>query len=174
MRAAATIPLVETSVIAGWSNFLAAAASAAGALAGLVFVALSINLSRIIELKGVSGRAAETIILLAGVLAGTLVALIPDLSSAQLGGTLLLVALPAWLGPIVIQARSVRTHSYQKASLMTLRATLHQFATLPGVLAGFSLCGFLPGGIAWFALGVIASMLVAMFNAWILLVEILR
>jgi hypothetical protein len=55
-----------------------------------------------------------------------------------------------------------------------LRAILHQVATVPGVLGGLSLCGLLPGGITWFAGGVIACMLVAMFNAWILLVEILR
>jgi hypothetical protein len=165
---------VESTVVTGWSEFLVAAAGAAGALAGLVFVTLSINLARIIELPGVSGRAAETIILLAGALAGTLVGLVPHLSSGQLGAVLLVVTLPTWLGPIVIQARSVRDHAYHRPWLAVLRALLHQLATLPGVLSGASLCGLLPGGIAWFAFAVVASMLVAMFNAWVLLVEILR
>ena len=49
----------------GWSNFLVAVAGAAGALAGRVFVSLSINLARILALPGVTGRAAETLILLA-------------------------------------------------------------------------------------------------------------
>jgi len=165
---------MESSSVADWSGFFAAAAGAAGALAGLVFVSLSINLARIIELPGVSGRAAETLILLAGTLAGTLLVLIPHLSSEYLGVTLLAVALPTWLGPVIIQARSVRAHTFQHPSLAVLRAVLHQIATLPGVLSGLSLCGLLPGGIAWFACGVIACMLLAMFNAWILLVEILR
>lgn len=165
---------MEGSTIADWSGFFAAAAGAAAALAGLVFVSLSINLARIIELPGVSGRAAETMILLAGTLAGALLALIPHLSSAYLGVTLLVVAFPTWLGPVIIQARSVRAHTYQRPSLAAVRLLLHQVATVPGVLGGLSLCGLLPGGIAWFAGGVIACMLVAMFNAWILLVEILR
>jgi hypothetical protein len=165
---------MESSAIADWSGFFAAAAGAAGALAGLVFVSLSINLARIIELPGVSGRAAETLILLAATLAGALLVLIPHLSSESLGVTLLVIALPTWLGPVIIQARSIRAHTFQRPSLALLRAVLHQVATLPGVLSGLSLCGLFPGGIAWLASGVIACMLVAMFNAWILLVEILR
>jgi hypothetical protein len=165
---------MEASTVAGWSDFYVAAAGAASALAGLVFVSLSINLARIIELPGVSGRAAETIILLAGTLAGTLVGLIPHLSPERLGTLLLVVTLSTWLCPVIIQVRSVRAHTYHRPSLAILRVVLHQVATVPGVLGGLSLCGVLPGGIAWFAGGVIACMLVAIFNAWVLLVEILR
>jgi len=75
---------------------------------------------------------------------------------------------------MVIQARSVRTHTYYRGWLVTMRILLHQVATLPGVLAGLALCGIVPGGIGWFAAAAIASMLIAMFNAWVLLVEILR
>jgi hypothetical protein len=88
---------MESSAIADWSDFFVTAAGAASALAGLVFVSLSINLARIIELPGVAGRAAETIILLAGTLAGTLLALIPHLSPERLGAILLVVTLSNWL-----------------------------------------------------------------------------
>lgn len=137
----------------------------AGALAGLVFVTISINLAHIIKWPDVIGRAAETIILLAGAMAGTLVALLPHLSAAQLGVALAVVTVPTWLGPLVIQLRSTRVDAQHGTALFALRATLHQTATLPGVLAAASLCGALPGGIAWFASGVIASLLVALFNA---------
>jgi hypothetical protein len=51
-----------------------ASAGTPGALAGLVFVGLSITLGRILQLPGIPGRAGETILLLAAALVGTLLA----------------------------------------------------------------------------------------------------
>ena len=42
-------------IAADWSNFLVAEAGASAALAGLLFVAVSINIAKIIEYPGVSG-----------------------------------------------------------------------------------------------------------------------
>jgi hypothetical protein len=165
---------VESAVVAGWSDFLAVAATTAGALVGLVFVALSINLARIIALPGVSGRAAETIILLSGALAESLIALIPQLPTAQLGWALLVVAAVTWALPVGIQLRTALAHTYHRRSLALLRALLHQLAAVPAVLAGVCLINLHPGGMDWLAIGAITAMLVAIFNAWVLLVEIMR
>ena len=54
------------------------------------------------------------------------------------------------------------------------RLVLYQLATLPLLLAGLSLLGQVAGGLQWFALAVVLSILVALLNAWVLLVEILR
>ena len=107
--------------VAGWSDFLTAVATTAGALVGLVFVALSINLARIIALPEVAGRAAETIILLSGTLAETLIALVPHLSRVQLGWALLLVALLTWAMPVIIQLRAALAHTVYRRSLAVLR-----------------------------------------------------
>lgn len=160
--------------IEDWAGFLTAAAGAVGVLAGLVFVALSINLAKIIEIPDVASRAADTVIVLAGVLVAALLPLIPHISQAQLGLSLLIVAIPTWAGPIVIQIRSIGKRTKGHALHDVLRATLHQAAALPAVLAGLSLHGLLPGGLTWLAAGILLSILVALFNAWVLLVEILR
>jgi hypothetical protein len=53
---------------AGWDNFFVAEAGASAALAGLLFVALSINLQRIMSLPTLPGRAAEGLVsLIAGI-----------------------------------------------------------------------------------------------------------
>jgi modulator of FtsH protease len=167
---------MDASAITDWSQFFIAAAGAAGALAGLVFVTLSINLARIVDLPGVPGRAGATIILLAGALCGSLVVLVPSVSQQQLAVLLLAVTLPTWAVPMLIQRRSKAGAggSQQRPWLAAMHTTMHQVAAVPGILAGLSLFGVIPGGLAWFAFGVIASMLVALLNAWVLLVEILR
>jgi hypothetical protein len=51
-------------MIDGWTDFFEAQVAAAAALTGLVFVALSINLERIVGYPGLVGRAAEALMLL--------------------------------------------------------------------------------------------------------------
>jgi hypothetical protein len=53
---------------AEWESLFVAEAGASAALAGLLFVALSINLERILKGTGLPGRAGEAIVLLLTVL----------------------------------------------------------------------------------------------------------
>src|ERR1700733_12155791 len=88
---------------AGWSDFLVASSGATAALAGLVFVALSITLGKILALGGVTERGGETILLLGSGLVGLLAALIPHETPSQLGLWLSVLWLPTWLVPTLIQ-----------------------------------------------------------------------
>ena len=162
------------SVTAGWGEFLVAAAGAAAALAGLVFVSLSINLSKILDTPGVSGRAAETIILLAGSLVSALMALMPGQTPLRLGIMLLVVGVPTWAVPAVNQIGILRAHTYYRLRYEIQRVVLHQAATLPYLMGALSLFGFVPGRILWLAAAQIMSMAIALINAWVLLVEIIR
>ncbi len=48
----------------GWTDFLVASAGAAGALTGLVFLGITINVQQIISYPGLPGRAAATLVVL--------------------------------------------------------------------------------------------------------------
>jgi hypothetical protein len=157
-----------------WTNFLVAAAGATSALAGLVFIALSINLTRILQLPGVSARAGETILILASGLIGSLIALIPDLSAQRLGLALLILWLPTWSIPTAIQIRAFARGRYHRLSFALWRFVLYQLATVPLLLAALSLNGYLTGGLMWYAGALILSLVTALVGAWVLLVEILR
>jgi hypothetical protein len=163
---------MESSV--GWSDFLVASAGATAALAGLVFVSLSINLGKILALEGVTERAGETILLLASGLVGSLAALIPHETPSQLGLWLLILWGPTWLVPTLVQIRDFAKRRFYRAYQAVIRFLLFQGATLPLLLAGLSLRGHLEGGLLWFAFGLIVSLIVALYNAWVLLVEIMR
>jgi hypothetical protein len=76
-----------------WHDLFVASAGASAALAGLVFVAVSINIDRILRFRGLPERALETVLLLLTVVVVSVVGLIPGQSTTALGIELLIVGL---------------------------------------------------------------------------------
>ena len=75
-----------------WGDFFVATAGAAAALAGLIIVAMSVNIQRIIDLPGVTSRAAVTIATLILIVISVSAALIPGQPLAMLGLEILVFA----------------------------------------------------------------------------------
>ena len=159
---------------AEWESFFLAEAGASAALAGLLFVALSINLERILKGAGLPGRAAEAIVLLLTVLVVSTLALVPGQSLRALGAELLGSGLAAWLILVVIHVRAVRGWVAPSRSFLVRRIVLAQVAVLPLLVGGVSLLIGAGGGLYWLVPGVLLCLLVAVLDAWVLLVEILR
>src|SRR5215211_3595984 len=162
-----------------WHDFFLAQAGAAGVLTGLVFVGVSINLQKIVSdpSSGLAGRAAEALILLVAVLLASVLVLVPGQGPGVLGPEVLVVGLAAWGWILAIQLPRGREWGTMSADLrgpFVLRVVLSQVATLTLVIAGVAVLWVGPGGLYWLVAGTIFSILAALCEAWVLLVEINR
>ncbi len=90
-----------------WNDLFVATAGASAALAGLVFVAVSINIERILSYRGLPERALETSCSCClGALLVSIVGLIPAQSHVALGLELLVVSLA--IGAIVMRRPTIQ------------------------------------------------------------------
>jgi hypothetical protein len=162
-----------------WHDFFLAQAGAAGVLTGLVFVGASINLQQIVSDpgSGLPGRVAEALILLVGVLTASVLLLVPGQGQVMVGAEVLVVGLATWGWVVLIQLARLRSWQAMRADLRqayVLRVALGQIATLPVVVAGIAVLVGGLGGLYWLVAGMVFSIIVALFEAWVLLIEINR
>jgi hypothetical protein len=78
---------------------------------------------------------------------------------------------------VTIQLMRLRSWGTMRPDLrhaFVLRVALGQIATLPLVVAGIAVLVGGLGGLYWLVVGMVFSTLVALFEAWVLLVEINR
>jgi modulator of FtsH protease len=162
------------NVPADWGNFFVAEVGASAALSGLVVVAISINLARILSVPQLPGRAAEALIVLVGVLALTSAALVPNQPITLFGAETLAIGLVMFLVPLVIQWRAVTPPSDVPLWRRYVRVVINAVASLPIVAAGVMLGLGSDAGLYAVAAGVIFSLMAGVFSAWVLLIEILR
>jgi hypothetical protein len=157
-----------------WHDLFVASAGASAALLGLLFVAVSINLERILSYRGLPERALETLLLLLGVLVVSIVGLIPAQSNVAFGLELLVVS---GVVAVIIFRRQDLPGIYGQETLIwwwISRLVVRLMGTLPLIVGGLSVLTEAGGGLYWIAAGVVLAICGAVANAWVLLVEILR
>lgn len=162
-----------------WNDYFVAQAGASAALAGLVFVGVSINLDKILSSEGygLPNRALEALIVLMSVLTLSSLMLAPGQRTTVIGAEVLAVRVVDWGSIAAIQLHQSRHWRVMDSNLrqaFVLRVAVGQAATLPFVLAGVAVLGWGAGGLYWLVPGVVFSFLVALFDAWVLLIEINR
>jgi modulator of FtsH protease len=157
----------------GWENFFVAEAGAAAALSGLLFVAVSINLARILSFPHLPGRAAETLTVLVGVLLIATFGLVPGQGAVLLGSEILATGLVMWGVSVRSQLRT-RIKPDVGRPWLWIRVFTMQMASVPFVVAGLGLLFGSAHAIYWVVPGTVASLCSAILNAWVLLVEIQR
>jgi len=157
-----------------WSDLFVAAAGASAALLGLLFVAVSINLERILKYPGLPGRALEALMQLTCVLLVSLAGLVPGQSHVALGLELLLVV--AIITAIVLRQPILVADEAgnEPASWKLTRWTVRLAGLVAIAIAGLGLLFEAGGGLYWLAAGIALATVAAIAGAWVLLVEILR
>lgn len=162
------------SSIAEWTTFLAVQAGAAATLTGLVFVAFSINQTRIMEFPGLPGRAMESLLQFLEVFLVCTVALVPRQPEQMLAIELLIIGIFFWVVQVIGQIRYLRLRAGHPWSWFVYRFVLGQLGSVPFLVAGIALLVGAPSALYWLTPGFVFSFVAGIVSAWVLLVEILR
>jgi hypothetical protein len=171
---AGSLLLPESPSIAEWQTLLSVQAEAAATLTGLVFVAASINLTRIIAVPGLPSRAAESIFQFLQVFFICTAALIPRQTMKALAFEILGFTLLSWAVQIVGHVRYARSRSGHPRWWLILRVAQTQLATVPFFIAAVCLWLSVPSALYWLIPGFVLSFMAGVANTWVLLIEILR
>ena len=157
-----------------WDGFALAVVTAAATLTGLLFVAVSINLQRILSFPNLPPRAGQTLILFSTPLFSGLLLVIPGQGRTPVATELLVAGVFFGAGLVLIDART-------PPSANTNRLTWLVSGFVPAgvscgclVVAAATLLAQAGGGLYWFVPGALGGLAFGLINAWVLLVEILR
>lgn len=157
-----------------WSEFNVAMVGATAALAGLLIVAMSVNISTIMASTTLPPRAAASIATLVLAIVACALALVPGQPVWMYGVELLVATITA----AVFQGhaiRAIRREAGPSAVERTLKASVGVLP-LAAFLIGSALMiagGDAPGLIAA-AIGSVLAIVTAIVMAWVVLVEVLR
>lgn len=157
-----------------WSDFFLGEVGATAALAGLVIVAVSINLQRILAFPQLPGRAGEMLIMLVGALLASSVALLPGQPPKIFGWEILAIGAFVTVAPLWIQIRALIAVKDQPLHWWLWRLVIVFLAGLPMIAGGILLIAGDGNGAYWVAASVLVIVAATVWNAWVLLVEILR
>ena len=157
-----------------WSNFLSAEVGASAALTGLLFVAVSINLDKIISFPRLVPRAGKALVTLIAILFAASLCLVPGQPQSLLGFELILLGAIAWIMITRMQQGHARDNPYMTGGRKVLHGVLAQLSVVPVIVCGASLLFFMGGGLYWLVAATIVSFASALLDAWVLLIEIQR
>jgi hypothetical protein len=149
-------------------------ASAAAALTGLLFVALSINLRQIIANPGLIARAVEVLIVLSAALILSTLLLMPGQPTGAAAIEIIITAVAVSAVTARIQiSTDRRALGISRLAFATRIIGAHTGSFLL-VVGAISLLAQTGGGLYWVVPALLAMIVVSIIGAWIMLVEIVR
>jgi hypothetical protein len=157
-----------------WSNYFVVTAGGAAALAGLIFVSVSLNLKKILSLKQLPGRALGSLMLLTNILISGSFCLVPGETLFWIGCEIVISSGIVWVLNTRMDVKMYRSvdKAYRPHYLQNLIFT--QAAVLPYLTGGVFLLNGSIVGLYWLVPAITLSFIKALLDAWVLLVEINR
>jgi hypothetical protein len=155
-----------------WRDFGVTVAGLAGALTGLLFVAVSINSAALAASRSLSSRAAQTLVLFMTSAIAAIVLVAPQPSPA-LGAELLAVGAISGTALLILDRRAGHDPQSRVARYIERASPNTVTAVLVGI-AGLSFLAKAGGGLYWMIPAVLASLVGGVINAWLFLLEVGR
>jgi hypothetical protein len=153
-----------------WLSFGEALAAVAGALTGLLFVAVSVKSDVLAASRSLTSRAAQTLVLfMTSVLIAVL--LVAPQPPAALGSELLALAAVSGTALLVLDRRAGHGSDQRVARFIERFSPNTITAVLVGV-AGLTLLLQAGGGLYWLIPAAVTSLLGGVVNAWLFLVRV--
>jgi hypothetical protein len=163
-----------SEALEGWTDFNVAMVGATAALAGLLIVAMSVNIAEIMKSPTLPPRAAASIAALVLAIAAGALGLIPGQPDVAYGIEVLVGAAIA----SAFQVHAIRVIARDRPISLFDRIAKSTAGVLP--IAGFVLGGVLivagsaAAGLVAVAVGAVLAVIAAILMAWVVLVEVLR
>lgn len=153
-----------------WLGFGEALAAVAGALTGLLFVAVSVKSDALAASRSLSSRAAQTLVLFMTSVFIALLLVVPQ-PPVALGWELLAVAVVSGTALLILDRRAGHGADQGVASYVEKFSPNTITAVLVGV-AGLTFLLRAGGGLYWLIPATVASLLGGVVNAWMFLIKV--
>jgi len=149
-------------------------AGAAATLTGLVFVAASINLSKIVATPLLTVRVVESLVQFLQVFFMCSMMIVPHQSPFALAVEILVVSFLSWAMQILGLIRYHRARLGNPHWWLGLRVGLTHFSTIPFFVVAIGLLVGFHNVLYWAVPGFCFSFVAGLFNSWVLLIEVAR
>jgi hypothetical protein len=155
-----------------WETFAGISGTAAAALTGLLFVAVSIRIAYIAKSQELRNRAAQTLSLFGTVLIVSLLIAIPRQASPTLGAELVVLAVITGAGLYILGLRAKGDRSNQAIAPVLEAVTPTTVTSLLLLAAGIVLAFGVPAGLYVLVVPVLIALVSGIVSAWLLLTKI--
>jgi hypothetical protein len=168
---------------AQWHDLFEAMASASAALAGLIFVAVSVNLRQILPGHALVSLAARSLAVLIALVVMCTFGLAPGQNHVALGTEILVLGVVLFIGVMATTYRTMKSGppgqdedgGHEVRTIWQIEhLSLAAISTVPMVIAGVSTLAAVGGGLYWALAEIVCGLVASVLYAWVLLIEILR